>query len=170
VNPKLVACSFIASGLRVFNIEDVTKPREVAYFVAPVQAKPENGGEASNFAMSQPAFAPARHEIWWTDGTSGFYALRLTNGAWPEGADRSELLGVCRSATRKTFTLRLRGVRWVRASVGKERVRVLKVRRGKRSASVTVSTAGLRSGKLKFRIKLKNGKTVDQTRSFLGCR
>jgi hypothetical protein len=49
-------------------------------------------------------------------------------------------------------------------------VRVLKVRRGKRSARVTVSTAGLRSGKLKFRIKLTNGKTVTRTRSFLGCR
>ena len=32
---------------------------------------------ASDFAMSQPAFVPARHEIWYTDGASGFYVLRV---------------------------------------------------------------------------------------------
>jgi hypothetical protein len=32
--------------------------------------------------MAQPAFVPERHEVWFTDGTSGFYALRVTNGAW----------------------------------------------------------------------------------------
>src|SRR5205814_4051877 len=68
VNPKIVACSFIASGLRVFDISDVTKPREVAYFVAPTKAKAENGGQASDFSMSKPAFAPKRHEVWFTEG------------------------------------------------------------------------------------------------------
>ena len=37
-DPKIVACSFIASGLRVFNIEDPVKPREIAYFNGPVAA------------------------------------------------------------------------------------------------------------------------------------
>jgi hypothetical protein len=166
VNPKVVACSFIASGLRVFNIEDVRQPREVAYFVAPTKSKPENGFQASDFAMSMPAFAPERHEIWFTDGTGGFYALQLTNGAWPsDGASR--VLGACKTAT--TYTLRLRGVRSVRATLGTKHVRVLKVARGKRSARVTVSTAGLRSGKLRFRVKLNSGKTVERSRSFRAC-
>jgi hypothetical protein len=34
--------------------------------------------------MSSPAFAPERHEIWYSEGRSGFYAVRLTHGAWPE--------------------------------------------------------------------------------------
>jgi hypothetical protein len=166
VNPKLVACSFIASGLRVFNIEDVRQPREVAYFVAPTKSKPENGFQASDFAMSMPAFAPERHEIWFTDGTGGFYALQLTNGVWPSGG-ASGVLGACKRAT--TYTLRLRGVRSVRATLGSKPVRVLKVARGKRSARVTVATAGLRSGKLSFRVKLTSGKTVERSRSFRAC-
>ena len=32
--------------------------------------------------MSRPAFVPERKEIWYTDGYSGFYAVRVTNGVW----------------------------------------------------------------------------------------
>jgi hypothetical protein len=173
VDPKIVACSFIASGLRVFNIEDLTKPREIAYFVAPTQAKPENGGQASDFAMSQPAFVPDRQEIWFTDGTSGFYALKVTNGVWPGsasgGSSSGAVLGTCTSSTRKTYTLKLRRVRSVKATFGKKRVRILKVRRGKSKVRVTVSTRGLKKGKLHFRVKLKNGKTVKRARTLTGC-
>ena len=42
--------------------------------------------------MSQPAFVPERHEIWFTDGTSGFYALKVTNGVWPF-VKRASVLG-----------------------------------------------------------------------------
>ena len=31
--------------------------------------------------MSSPSFVPERGEIWYSDGLSGFYAVRLTNGA-----------------------------------------------------------------------------------------
>ena len=31
--------------------------------------------------MSSPAFVPERNEIWYSDGLSGFYAVRLTNEA-----------------------------------------------------------------------------------------
>lgn len=34
------------------------------------------------FAMSAPAFVPARNEIWYTDGNTGFYVVRLTKGAF----------------------------------------------------------------------------------------
>ena len=81
--PGIVACSFIASGLRVFDIRDPAAPKEIAYFTTP--------GEASNYAMSGPAFVPDRGEIWYSDGNSGFYAVRVTNGVWPvgRGADRA---------------------------------------------------------------------------------
>ena len=39
---------------------------------------------ASNYAMARPSFVPERHEIWYSDVYSGFYVVRLTNGAWPE--------------------------------------------------------------------------------------
>ncbi len=83
VDPKIVACSFIASGLRAFDISDVTAPKEIAYFVAPPNPSPENGFMASDYAMSQPAFVPERHEIWYSDGVSGFYALRVDPSVWP---------------------------------------------------------------------------------------
>jgi hypothetical protein len=89
VDPKVVACSFIASGLRVFDISDVTAPKEIAYYVAPTQSKIENGFQASSYAMSQPAFAPSRHEVWFTDGTGGFYALRVAASVWPGATSAS---------------------------------------------------------------------------------
>jgi hypothetical protein len=91
-DPGVVACTFIVSGLRLFDIRDPFNPREIAYFNGPPAAgtpsdllpDQTSGTPAiSNFAMSKPAFAAERGEIWYTDGNSGFYALRVTNGAWP---------------------------------------------------------------------------------------
>jgi LVIVD repeat-containing protein len=71
VDPGIVACSFIASGLRVFDIRDPLHPREVAYF------NPPGTPSAPYRALSAPTFAPERNEIWYTDGNYGFFALRL---------------------------------------------------------------------------------------------
>ena len=78
-DPAIVACSFINSGLRVFDITDPLAPKEVAYFVPPLQP-----GDSS-YAMSSPVLIPERSEIWYSDGNSGFYVLRLTNDVWPGG-------------------------------------------------------------------------------------
>jgi hypothetical protein len=82
VDPGIVACSFIASGLRVFDIRDPYHPKEMAYFVAPLTGSPVSG-EKSNYAMSRPSFDPTRGEVFYSDGNSGFYALHVTNGVWP---------------------------------------------------------------------------------------
>lgn len=83
-DPHVVACTFILSGLRLFDIRDPYTPKEIAYFNAvPQQSNPGSPtavDPASNFAMSRAAFVPERNEIWYTDGNSGFYSLRLTNG------------------------------------------------------------------------------------------
>jgi hypothetical protein len=76
-DPGIVACSFLASGLRVFDIRNPLAPREIAYFVAPVPP-----GGAANGAYASASFVPERNEIWYSDGARGFYALRLTNGVW----------------------------------------------------------------------------------------
>jgi hypothetical protein len=72
-----VARSFIASGLRVFDIRDRHAPREVAFFVAPPASSPVVG-ERTNYAMSKPVFDSTRRHAWYTDGSSGLYAVRLT--------------------------------------------------------------------------------------------
>ncbi len=82
VDPKIVACGMSVSGLRIFNIEDPCKPYEVGYFTAPVQ--PRAFPEGSNWAYSMPAFAPERQEVWYSEAYTGFYAVRLTNGIWPD--------------------------------------------------------------------------------------
>ena len=84
VDPAYVACSFILSGLRVFNIQDVYHPFEMAYFNAPsTPPSPAYAGiNGGNFAMSSPAFDPALNEIWYSDGFWGFYVVRLTPGAF----------------------------------------------------------------------------------------
>ena len=87
VEPGIFACSMILSGLRVFDIRDPEKPKEVAYHYAPPSTISETGStyvdERANYAMSQPAFVPERREIWYSDGTSGFHALRLGDAQWP---------------------------------------------------------------------------------------
>jgi hypothetical protein len=83
VDPTIVACSMILSGLRVFDIRDPFHPREIAYFNAPENPRVTPVFETSNWAMSSPSFVPERKEIWYTDGYSGFYAVRLTNNVWP---------------------------------------------------------------------------------------
>ena len=86
VDPTVVACSFITSGLRVFDITDLVHPREIAYHVAPTQPRAENGFMASDFAMSKPVIVADRREVWYTDGTTGFYVLRVARDAWPSVA------------------------------------------------------------------------------------
>jgi hypothetical protein len=78
IDPNIIACSFIMSGLRVFNIVNPAKPVEIAYFNKPViegtQPNPQKGG---SFAMSAPAYDEATNDIWYSDGNSGFYVVRL---------------------------------------------------------------------------------------------
>ena len=82
-DPTVVACSFIASGLRVFDISELTKPKEIAYYVPPSRNQVENQFDGSSFAMSKPAVVPSRREVWFSDGVSGFYNLRVKDAAWP---------------------------------------------------------------------------------------
>ena len=82
VNPDIAACSMIASGLRIFDIRDPAKPREIAYFIAPIKPRVTPVFEASAWAMSSPSFVTERKEIWYSDGFGGFYVVRVTNGVW----------------------------------------------------------------------------------------
>jgi hypothetical protein len=89
VDPTVVACSFITSGLRVFDIRDLLHPKEIGYYVAPTKPRAEDGEMASDFAMSKPVIVPSRREIWYTDGATGFYALRVAKDVWPVSSSGS---------------------------------------------------------------------------------
>jgi len=82
-NPKIVACSMIVSGLRIFDISDLANPREVAYFNRPVlpgssTVQPTAVGA---FAMARPAWDVGRRHVWYSDGNSGFYVVGLRGPA-----------------------------------------------------------------------------------------
>jgi hypothetical protein len=167
VEPEIVACSFILSGLRVFDVRDPENPREIAYFNAPVTPRivPPAGVNPppSNWAMSSPSFVPQRGEIWYSDGLSGFYAVRTTNGAWPFPSS-------CARASRMAFRLRRpRGTRVVRvrASVnGKVRLR----RSGRNIRRIVLGRLP-RRGRLRVRTvaTLNTGSAVVTTRRWNGC-
>ena len=85
VEPGILACSMILSGLRVFDVRDPKEPREVAYFNKP-DTDNEVPLERGAHAMSAPAFVPERNEVWYSDGNSGFWNVRLAKKAWsPHG-------------------------------------------------------------------------------------
>ena len=71
-NPGLAACSFIGSGLRIFDIRDPKHPREAGYFNMP--------SPKGSHAMSAPAWDVDHDQVWYSDSNSGFYAVKLTNG------------------------------------------------------------------------------------------
>jgi hypothetical protein len=115
VDPTVAACSFIASGLRVFDITDLLHPKEIAYYVAPTQPRAENGFMASSFAMSQPAIVPQRREVWYSDGATGFYVLRVSAAAWPAGGHPAAAApGRARRCLPRRAAIRQRGVAGVR--------------------------------------------------------
>jgi len=70
----------IVSGLRVFDIWDPLHPTEIGYFNGPVRPGTPGLKEGA-FAMSSPAYDLAHHEIWYSDGNTGFYTVRLTSAA-----------------------------------------------------------------------------------------
>ncbi|MDP9069001.1 MAG: hypothetical protein M3N53_11755 [Actinomycetota bacterium] len=83
VDPYVVACTFIMSGLRVFDIRDPEHPREIAYFNKPLMpgGNPYYPEKAGAFAMSAPAYDDETNDIWYSDGHTGFYVVRLTGAA-----------------------------------------------------------------------------------------
>jgi len=163
VDPKIIACSFIASGLRVFDISDVTAPKEIAYFVAPTAASPETFLQPSNYAMSQPAFAPERREIWYSDGGSGFYALRVDKSVWPKAAP------VCK--VRKPFLVQVRvpsGAKVSSAKVGLKTARIVR-RNGKYYALVNLKGIKRSTAHLVVRVKSAGGRTVTTKQTYRTC-
>lgn len=82
IEPEVLGCTFILSGMRLFDIRDPARPKEIAYFNAPQAAEPLPSG---NYAMSNVTFVPERSEVWYSDSQNGFWAVRITNDVWGAG-------------------------------------------------------------------------------------
>jgi hypothetical protein len=173
VDPPIVACGMAVSGLRIFNIEDPYHPKEVAYYNAPV--KPRTFPEGSNWAYSAPAFAPARKEVWYSDAFTGFYAVKLTNGVWPDAKRTRTAAPERRCISRRVVDVHVRGLR--RTTVRRLTVYV----NGKRTKtqissrhSVKVRFTGTPSKRaavkaVRIVARLSNGRTVTDRRTYRLC-
>jgi hypothetical protein len=166
VDPTLVACSFIASGLRLFDISDIAHPREVGYFVAPT-----GDANGSNFAMSQPAFVAKRREILWSDGNSGFYVLRVNPSVWNPATSQATAPRTC--GGRRLFSAHVKVPRHTRVRSATTTLAGRKVRVTVRGRLVTarVDLRRLRRSAvvLRIRVRLTNGRTITSRRTYHPC-
>jgi hypothetical protein len=92
-NATALACAYLESGIRVFDIRDPRRPREIAYFVPPSVSTPSPGSLNNNSAANgrpdhcsaQLRFDPRTATLMTTCQDNGFLVLKFTNGAWPFG-------------------------------------------------------------------------------------
>ncbi|HVE64098.1 MAG TPA: hypothetical protein VNB94_09880, partial [Mycobacteriales bacterium] len=84
VDPGIVACSMLRSGVRVFDIRDPLRPKELAYFNVPGEAGLDGSTGSGGFgAGADVEFIPERGEMWLTSQESGFHVVRFAKGVWP---------------------------------------------------------------------------------------
>jgi hypothetical protein len=91
-NARLAACSYFQSGVRVFDIRDPYRPREVAYYKPPgvgaasrpgsAHAQREPGYRDHDWSASNIRFVKAKGEryLWFTSHDNGFQVVKFTNG------------------------------------------------------------------------------------------
>jgi hypothetical protein len=92
-NATTLACGYFNSGIRVFDIRDPLKPKEIAYYnpagtttLSPGSNHNRNGG----WVAGGPDWCTAQIRLDAQAGTlmtmcqdNGFLALKFTNGVWP---------------------------------------------------------------------------------------
>lgn len=102
VDPTAVACGMFQSGVRVFDVRNPLRPREIAYYVPGAQAGRAAALPGSQHAQGLTAGGPqgtratmttdwcsspprfvGRDRLWVTCQDSGFLVLRFTGGAFP---------------------------------------------------------------------------------------
>jgi hypothetical protein len=89
----VLACGYFNSGVRVFDIRNPERPREIAYFNPPgVKTVSPGSNHTANrgFVLGGPDWCSAqihldkaKGELWSTCHDNGALALKFTNGVWP---------------------------------------------------------------------------------------
>jgi hypothetical protein len=90
-NATTLACGAFSSGIRVFDIRDVTKVKEIAYYNPPAstsvrpgsQVNFANGGVNPDSCSASVYLDKANGQLWTSCQDAGFLALKFTNGVWP---------------------------------------------------------------------------------------
>jgi hypothetical protein len=85
-NAALVACGYIQSGLRIFDVRDPYNPREIAYYYPPAKPGYQPGSnyaltgvnQTAPYATSAPRIRIDRNEVWFTSQENGFQIVRFT--------------------------------------------------------------------------------------------
>jgi hypothetical protein len=92
-NATTLACGYFNSGIRVFDIRNPERPREIAYF-NPAGVKTQSPGSnhsvARGFIVGGPDWCAsqlhldaARGTLWTACHDNGLVMLKFTNGVWP---------------------------------------------------------------------------------------
>jgi hypothetical protein len=77
-NTTTVACGYFQSGIRVYDVRDPARPKEIAYYNPPAKA-----GQQPGWCAAIPILDAARGMVYSTCTDSGFLALKFKNGVWP---------------------------------------------------------------------------------------
>jgi hypothetical protein len=92
-NATTLACGYFNSGIRIFDIRDPARPREIAYYNPAGTTTPSPGSNHVQFAQwkaggpdwcsAQVHLDAASGTVWTTCQDNGVLMLRFTNGVWP---------------------------------------------------------------------------------------
>jgi LVIVD repeat-containing protein len=80
-DPTLLACAEFHSGVRVYDISNPTRPREIAYF-NPGSLSPDDPN--LDMAASRPVIRPELGQIWYSSLTDGFHVLQFDRKVLPK--------------------------------------------------------------------------------------
>ena len=79
-NPTILACAQIMSGLRVYDIRDPHRPREIAYYNPGTVAADD---PTVDWALARPVIRRDLGQIWFVTTFGGFFAVEFENDLWP---------------------------------------------------------------------------------------
>jgi hypothetical protein len=90
-NPRMMACSYMKAGIRVFDIRDPFRPREIAYYKPPARRTQflpgssqwsETADRTDDFAATEVRWVKHKGEthLWFASADNGFQIVRFTNG------------------------------------------------------------------------------------------
>jgi hypothetical protein len=92
-NATTLACSYFNSGVRIFDIRNPERPREIAYYNPPgvkTQSPGSNHSVARGFIVGGPDWCSAqvhldaaRGIVWTACQDNGLVVLKFANGVWP---------------------------------------------------------------------------------------
>jgi hypothetical protein len=92
-NATTLACGYFNSGIRVFDIRDPVRPKEIAYYNPAGTTTPSPGSNhftdaqwvagGPDWCSAQVHLDASRGTLWTTCQDNGLLMLKFTNNAWP---------------------------------------------------------------------------------------